>query len=450
MSLKPTVIAWIESRTKLISGSKHFLGEEIPASTGWRNTLGSLLGAFLLVQILTGFLLALYYVPHPEAAHASLEYVNESVLGGSLVRSLHYQGASFIMVALFLHMVRVFYSGSYRAPREGVWLTGLALLGVTVGLAFTGQLLPYNQMGYWAANVGIEIASSTPVIGSYIKQIIQGGDTIGAVTLTQFYALHVVLLPGLLGLLTAIHLYLLRLHGPARSDSDSTSKMDTFFPIQFFRDMIVVSVGLGLLMAVALLYGGPHSPALNLSDDSYVPIPEWYFNSHFEILRMTPPSLYTVATFVLPSTVGIVLVLLPWLDRGKTSRYTDRRPIIALGTLGILVFVGLTIVGVYSNAAHESLDHAETEAITESGEDPFLAMGRQVYEEEYCATCHKIDGVGESKGPDLTHIGSRLQEDYLREWITDPEAIRPDTIMPAVMADGEKLDALVAFLMAQK
>lgn len=448
MSRKQTIVDWVESRSALISGAKHFLKEEIPASTGWRNTLGSLLGALLLVQILTGFLLALYYVPHPEAAHASLEFVNEAVLGGSLVRSLHYQGASFIIVALFLHTLRVFYSGAYRAPREGVWLTGLALLGITVAIAFTGQLLPFNQMGYWAASVGIEIASSVPVVGPHIKQLIQGGDAVGAVTLTQFYALHMILLPGLLGLFTALHLFLLRKHSPVRPAQDSTTETDTFYPVQFFRDMVTVSVGLALLIAVALIYGGPHSPPLDLSDDAYIPIPEWYFNSHFEILRMTPPALYVVATFVLPSAVGAVLVLLPWLDRGKSTRLSDRKPIIMMGTVAIVALVGLTVLGIYRNASHATSEHAAVES--ERDEDPVIVLGRQVYEEEFCATCHKIDGIGETKGPELTHIGSRLQESYLRAWITDPESFRPDTVMPATMADGEKLDALVAFLMAQK
>lgn len=116
--------------------------------------------------------------------------------------------------------------------------------------------------------------------------------------------------------------------------------------------------------------------------------------------------------------------------------------------MAIVAAVGLTILGVYRNASHAALEHAAVES--ETDEDPVIALGRQVYEEEFCATCHKLDGAGETKGPELTHIGSRLQEGYLRGWITDPESFRPDTIMPATMADGEKLDALVAFLMAQK
>ena len=198
---------WVESRTGLVSGIGRFLGETIPASSGWRNTLGSLAGALLLVQLLTGFLLAMYYVPHPEAAHASLEFVNKELLGGSLIRTLHYQGTSFIVFALFIHTVWTFFPGAYRAPREATWISGLILFAIVIAIAFTGQLLPFNQMGYWAATVGLEIASATPVAGPYIKEFLMGGETLGALTLTRFYALHVFLLPALLGLFAVLHIY---------------------------------------------------------------------------------------------------------------------------------------------------------------------------------------------------------------------------------------------------
>ena len=454
MSRGKAILGWIESRTGAVSGLAHFLGEKIPASTGWRNTLGSLVGALLLVQILTGFLLALYYVPHPEAAQASLDYVHDSLLGGSLIRALHYQGASFVVVALFLHVVRVFLSGAYRAPREGVWITGLMLAGVVVALAFTGQLLPFNQMGYWAASVGVEIASSAPVVGPYIRQMILGGDTVGALTLTRFYALHVFLLPALLGLLITLHLYLLRKHGPTRSASDTSSGTDSFFPVQFFRDMVVISVGLSLLMIAALAVGGPHSAPLDLSDTSYVPRPEWYFNAHFELLRLTPPALYLAATFVLPTLVGVALVMLPWLDRGKSSSIADRKIVIYPGVVGIVLVIALTLLGVVRHSGHEPQTVAsiedESEAADAGAANPLVARGQEVFKEEFCSTCHRIDGVGETRGPDLTHIGSRLQEDYLRAWLQDPESFKPETIMPAVMAQGEDLDALVAYMMSLK
>ena len=134
--------------TVALAGRLQQAAHVFPASVGWRNTLGSVAGALLLIQLLTGFLLALYYVPHPGAAHETVRYVEEEVRGGALVRALHYWGASFIMIALFIHVVRVFLAGAYKKPREMNWLIGLALLGAVIGLAFTGQLLPWNQAGY--------------------------------------------------------------------------------------------------------------------------------------------------------------------------------------------------------------------------------------------------------------------------------------------------------------
>lgn len=450
MSRFKSIGQWVDSRTDMITGLTKFMGESIPASTGWRNTLGSLAGALILVQCLTGFLLAMYYVPHPDAAHASLQYVHDELIGGSLIRTLHYQGTSFIVVALFIHMVRTFLSGTYRSPREATWISGLILLAITLALAFTGQLLPYNQMGYWAATVGLEIASAAPVLGPYIKQLLMGGDTVGALTITRFYALHVFLLPALLGLFLAVHLYFLRKHGAMRSAEDSSTDQVSFFPLQFFRDMVTITVGFALLFGVALMFGGPHSPALDLSDTTYVPIPEWYFNSHFEILRMTPPSLYVVATFVLPSVVGAALVLLPWLDRGKTAKMSDRKPVIVVGLLGIALVIVLTINGVLRNQSTHSVDPVAEAPAEPGGVDARAALGRAVFEEEYCSTCHRINGEGESKGPDLSHVGSRLQESYLRAWLQDPESFLPDTIMPSVQADGEQLDNLIYYLMQLK
>ena len=190
------------------------------------------------------------------------------------------------------------------------------------------------------------------------------------------------------------------------------------------------------------------SPGLDLSDSDYIPVPEWYFNSHFEILRITPPSLYVAATFVLPSLVGLVLVLLLWLDRGRSSVMADRKPIILAGSVCIVLVIVLTIVGVVRSASHGDSGLDAGIAAVDGGEDPRIALGRDVFEEEYCSTCHRIDGEGETKGPDLSHIRSHLQEGYLREWVTDPEAFRPETIMPAVQANGKKLDDLVFYLMS--
>jgi len=451
MKLFLDIVEWFERRTGIVQGAKNLLNEQIPASVGWRNTLGSLAGALLLVQILTGFLLALYYVPHPDAAFDSLEWVAENVTLGALTRALHYWGTSFIIVALFVHMVRVFLSGAYKKPREVNWLVGLALFAVVLALAFTGQLLPFNQVGYWAAKVGIEMGSSAPFVGAGIRRLFTGGDTVGALTLTRFYALHMVFLPGLLGLLVILHLALLRRHGPVRPADDSEQRTEPFFPLQFARDMVMISIGLAALCAVALIFKGPHSPRLDLSDTSYLPRPEWYFLSHFEILKWTEGEAQKiVAAFILPNMLFLALAALPWLDRGASVALRERRGVVITGLFVIASIVGLTAFGLVT--APEQAGETGAVAIEEeAGDDPLralLASGRRVYRELDCPKCHRINGRGNTVGPDLSGVGLRLQEDYLRKWLSNPQAFVHDVVMPPVKTSDEKFEALVFYLMS--
>lgn len=443
------VVEWFESRTALGAVLRAFLSEHVPASVGWRNTLGSVVGALLLVQIVTGVLLALYYVPHPEAAFASIAWVEEHVTLGAFVRALHYWGASFAIVAALVHMMRVYFTGAYRPPREVNWLIGLVLLGVIVTISFTGQLLPYNQIGYWAATVGIEIASSAPIFGNSIRELMTGGETVGALTLTRFYALHMVLLPALLAVLVFWHLYLLRKHGPMRPVDDTTQAVEPFYPRPFFRDMVAISVAMLGLVAVVVIVGGPESPPLDLSDGSYTPRPEWYFLAHYELLRLTQGEFQKVlVAFVLPTVLVLVLALLPWIDRAKTSAMRDRRPIVAAGIALIAASVGLTVYGL-GTAPEPATAIAESElpAQTDSPEAQ-IELGRRVFREQQCFKCHMVNTVGAEIGPDLTIVGLRIQEGFLREWLVDTKSFKPSTVMPPVKTTPEKFEALVAYLLS--
>lgn len=433
---------WLEDRTGAASGAAAFLGERIPKSIGWRNTFGSVVGALLLVQIVTGFLLALYYVPHPDAAYDSVAFIEEEVMGGGLVRALHFWGASFVIVGLFLHMSRTFLSGAYKKPREMTWLFGIALFGVVIGLAFSGQLLPWNQDGYWAASVGIEIAASAPLVGGVVRKLLMGGDVVGALTLTRFYAMHIVLLPALLGLLVGGHVYLLRRHGPTPLSSDTSGDMVAFHPYQSFRDIVVVSVAFIGLAGVSLYYGGPDRGAIDWSGTGHMPRPEWYLLSHYQILRMMPGSMKVFATFVLPAVALIALVALPWLDRSKGTSFRQRPVVVSAGLLAIFLVVGLTAWGV---ATEPGTTTAEVDVASDEY-DPVDA-GRRVYRKAECPTCHKINRRGKDVGPDLSYVGSRLQPDYLREWIENPQTFNPDTPMPVADLTGRELDEITAYLM---
>lgn len=427
---------WLEDRTGLPGALGKFLEEPIPASAGWRNTLGSIAGALIVVQLISGSLLMIFYVPHPEAAYESLKFIETSLSGGGLVRALHYWGASFIVVALFVHIIRVFFTGAYRKPREVTWVIGVVLLLVVMGLAFTGQLLPWDQKGYWAAKVGVEIGSSTPLVGPIVKQLLLGGDSVGALSLIRFYAMHVLFLPATLAGLILLHLYLLRRHGPAKP-VDETATV-SFFPVQVARDAVAISVALAGLLIVALILKGPDSLPADPADTSYVPRPEWYFLSHFELLRYTPGSLKLVTTFFLPSLLITLLLGLPWLDRAAGTSLRERRFIIGGGTLGFASIVMLTAAGLFA--------HSEAEPKGSLVAYDKVAAGRERYDQFDCQSCHRIDGEGQDLGPDLSAVGLRLKADYMKRWIASPQSFIPDTDMPPAKATKHEIDEIAAYL----
>jgi ubiquinol-cytochrome c reductase cytochrome b subunit len=440
MSLPGRIVSWLDDRTGLVRGSRRVLEEPVPSSVGWRHALGSLTGALILIQFLSGLLLALYYVPHPDAALASIEFVERSVTTGALVRALHYWGASFILVALILHITRVFLGGAYRPPREVTWLCGLALLVLLLALTFTGQLLPWTQSGYWAASVGIEIAASVPLIGPSASRMLQGGDTLGALTLTRFHGLHVGWLPGLLCLLTVFHLALLRRHGSARPARDTGSATVPFAPSQLTRDLVVVSIGLAALTSVAGLAGGPENAPANPADTGYVPRPEWYFQAHYQLLRLTPGSLEVVSTFVLPAALLVSAAALPWLDRGRSSRLADRRSLVIAGIGALSSIAGLTAYGLIGG---DGLAAPPPSAVYD-----VVSAGERLTVREGCRDCHVIGLEGGDEGPDLSGVGLRLQEPYLRRFLRDPKAYYPDIEMPAPKVSARELDELIAYLMS--
>ncbi len=174
----------------------------------WWFTLGSASLFVALNQMITGILLTIYYVPTPDHAYNSVQFISTQVPAGWLIRGLHHYGASAMVILVALHMLRVIFYGAYKYPREVTWFSGVVLLLVTIGFGFTGYLLPWDQKAYWATTVGTRIAGTPPFIGDFILRVVRGGDELSAVTLARFFGVHVWVLPTLLLLLTAFHMYL--------------------------------------------------------------------------------------------------------------------------------------------------------------------------------------------------------------------------------------------------
>ena len=199
---------WLEERSGLVGGVKYFLFRKVPSDVNWMQTLGSATLTAFLVQAVTGVVLAMYYKPSPNEAYDSIVHITNDVTLGWLVRGMHKWGASVFIILMFLHMGRVFLFGAYKYPRELNWIVGALLIPIGLFEGFTGYLLPWDQTAYWATVVGININATAPFLGPFIAQFLQGGAEIGPDTLSRFYSLHMLVLPGAIIGLILLHLYL--------------------------------------------------------------------------------------------------------------------------------------------------------------------------------------------------------------------------------------------------
>jgi menaquinol-cytochrome c reductase cytochrome b subunit len=207
---------WLEERSGLVGGVRYFLFRKVPGDTNWFQTLGSATLTAFLVQALTGVILAMYYKPSATidpktgsaVAYESIQHITNDLTWGWLVRGMHRWGASVFIILMFMHMGRVFLFGSYKYPRELNWIIGVLLLAIGMFEGFTGYLLPWDQTAYWATVVGVNINGTAPFLGPFIASLLRGGAEIGPETLSRFYSLHMLLIPGAIAGLIGLHLYL--------------------------------------------------------------------------------------------------------------------------------------------------------------------------------------------------------------------------------------------------
>ncbi len=201
-------VDWLEERSGLVGGLRYFLFRKVPGDINWFQTLGSATLTAFAVQAITGVILAMYYKPTTTEAYPSVQHITNDLWAGWLVRGMHRWGASMFIVLMFLHMGRVFLFGAYKYPRELNWIVGVLLLALGLGEGFTGYLLPWDQTAYWATTVGINLNGTAPFLGPFIAQFLQGGEFINADTLSRFYAIHMLVIPGAIIGLIVLHLYL--------------------------------------------------------------------------------------------------------------------------------------------------------------------------------------------------------------------------------------------------
>lgn len=202
------VLTWLDERLGLTTIYNVTLDRNVP-KVNWWYTLGSATLFLFVLQAVTGIFLSVYYVPSPDHAYESIQYIMNGVTFGWLIRGIHHWGATLMVISVFMHMLRTFYMAAYKYPRELTWITGVVLLLATLGMGFTGYLLPWNQKAYWATTVGTEIPGTAPLIGGFLVRVLRGGADLSAVTLARFFAVHIWFLPAVLIAVIGVHLYLI-------------------------------------------------------------------------------------------------------------------------------------------------------------------------------------------------------------------------------------------------
>ena len=423
--------AWLDARTGWRRGRAVMLDEPLPAGTGWFFTFGSVLLGLLVVQLLTGAFLTLYYAPTPDHAYESVRFISAG-FAGRLVRGLHHYGASFLVVALVVHMLRVLFFGSYKPPRELTWISGVLLLLIVLAFALTGYLLPWDQRAYWATVVTINVARLTPIAGDALAVGFQGGAHIGALTLTRWYAVHVVFLPALLVALVAFHLVLMRRQGISGPVRPRAGGEFPFYPAQAARDVVMVTLVLAALTAVA--WGG--APALDApadpADAGYVPRPEWYFLGLFQLLKYFPGRWEVFGALVLPGLAVTFLLLLPWIDRAP-QRDPRRRPVAVTAILaGLAAVVSLTALGWRDRPV----------TARDADWSPREIGGRAIAANRGCLRCHAENGMADP----LEEVSTGRGPEWLAAHITDPEMIAPGLREPPVTLTEREAAAIVAYV----
>ncbi|HEY4261266.1 MAG TPA: cytochrome b N-terminal domain-containing protein [Schlesneria sp.] len=466
------LLNWLDHRTGYKLLVHEALNEPIPGGARWRYITGSMLTYTFIVQVITGVALWTAYSPSTQTAWESVYYIQHQMAYGWLVRGIHHFAAQAMMILLGLHFLQIVWDGAYRAPREVNFWLGLVLMQIVIGLSLTGYLLPWDQKGYYATKVATNIAGSTPFIGQQVQQIAQGGSAYGHHTLTRFFALHAGLLPALLTVFLALHVYVFRRHGITVPHSAAGKPVDTFWPKQVLYD----AAGCLLTLALVLYFTFTRSAELSAPADAgedFPARPEWYFLFLFRFLEFPAISKMGVAfgAIYVPTALMIIVVLMPLIGKSQWGHYFNRAFLVAV-LAAVAVLTGMTIIEDNHNESHQAkLAFAERDAhrivvlaardgIPQNGarellvNDP-LTQGPRLFA-RHCSSCHRFDGHdgtlqkilktieenGEKKLIPEPATAADLKDFGNREWITRVLTDYDSTFKPLENA-GEKGQAIL-------
>ncbi len=353
---------WLDSRLK-IDDLRTYMAHKVVPQHGHSALyyLGGITLFFFLVQIATGILLLMYYRPGSDSAYESVRFILSDVTFGWLMRSVHSWSANLMILSAFLHMFTTFFTQAYRKPRELTWLTGIALLGLALTFGFSGYLLPWNQLSFFATRVGTGMIGSMPVIGHYLLVIVRGGEDVTGATIGRFFGLHVAILPALFSIVLTLHLIFVQRQGMSEPlewqhlDANK-KKYQKFFPNFLYRDLLVWLVALEVLMVLAVIFpdgiGMVHWPLGDKADPTAPPPnvirPEWYFMFAFQSLKLLPAKILFIEGeqfgMLFFAIGGILWALVPFLDK-KSVRNQRSKRWTGFGVLVVLFIIVMTILG---------------------------------------------------------------------------------------------------------
>jgi ubiquinol-cytochrome c reductase cytochrome b subunit len=454
---------WFDGRLQLAQSLKETMEHRVPRETAsWFYVFGSAALTVFGLQLVTGILLALVYVPSGAEAWNSLQVLNHQITLGWFIRALHGWGSNFMLAIVLIHMVQVFLFGAYKFPRELTWIIGVLLLLLTLGMAFTGQVLRFDQDAYWGLGIGASISSRIPVLGPWIVNLLLGGPIIAGATLSRFFALHVFVIPGSLLAFVSLHLLLVLKLGinewpmPGRLVRRATYLKEyheltqkdgvPFVPGAIGKDLVFSSLILLAIAACAVAFG-PFGPS-GQPDPTIiqtVPRPDYFFLWLYAVLSLLPPSMETPALLIGPAIVLVVLLALPFVS-GEGEKSWRRRPIAVLTILLLAVALG-TFTRLAGNAPWSPVMNAWSKdpipAEYLSGRTAKERQGALVFQAKQCHNCHALGGIGGQRGPALDQVALQLTQDQLVR-----QVIQGGGNMPAY---GKNLSpaettALVAFL----
>ena len=458
-----TVALWIDDRVHVSKLYASTAGHQVPRNAeSWFYVFGSGTLLCFILQVVTGICLAFVYVPSASEAYTSLEYLNYQQQLGWLLRSMHNWGSIFMVAIMILHLGQVFLFGAFKYPREMTWISGVVLLLCTLGMAFTGQILRFDQDAYWGLGIGAAMMGRVPVIGPELVRFMLAGPIIGGQTLSRFFTLHVFIIPGTIIALVSLHLRLVLTKGineypvPGKTVVKTTYEKEyedllekdgvPFFPKAISKDLIFSGVLMLAILSCAIYFGpeGPHGVP-DPTQINTVPKPDFFFLWLYAVLALLPDYLETILILTVPVILIGLLFALPFIS-GTGEKSARCRPVAVLSVLIIFLSIGtLNYLGTYSpwspKMAAWSAEATPFKYL--EGRTPLERQGALVLQNKQCRNCHALGGSGGLRGPALDGVAMRLTGDQLTR-----QVIQGGGNMPAYGKNlsPSEVAALVAFM----